>query len=354
MSTRQRQRPAGDSATVKHRTPRGKNSPISPYLWKHTKTGYYYIIYVSAEGKKSRQTTGTRNPDEAADQLQRLKGLLTAPKPPPEPTIGAILDGYIQAGGKRGEFASPETARHTAAALKAFFAPFLPGDISTPLMKRYSVHRGKKPATIAREVQILRAALRWAVAERWITAAPTVPMPVRGTPPRDRWLTRDEADRLVASCDAPHVRLFVILALNTAKRSGAILGLRWGDIRDGMIDFGHARGNKRRGSVPMNEAVRRALDEARELATTQYVIQYRDDRVRSIKNGFKAACRRAGIEGVTPHILRHTAATRLAMAGVSMDEISRLLGASIAITERTYAKYHPDYLRRAVDALSAG
>jgi integrase len=54
---------------------------------------------------------------------------------------------------------------------------------------------------------------------------------------------------------------------------------------------------------------------------------------------------------VTPHTLRHTAATWAAMAGVPMDEIARLLGASVTVVEKIYAKWHPEYLRRAVQAL---
>jgi len=43
----------------------------------------------------------------------------------------------------------------------------------------------------------------------------------------------------------------------------------------------------------------------------------------------------------------------MAMAGVPMADIARVLGhKSVRKTERVYAKYHPDYLRSAVDALS--
>jgi hypothetical protein len=43
----------------------------------------------------------------------------------------------------------------------------------------------------------------------------------------------------------------------------------------------------------------------------------------------------------------------MAMAGIPMEDIARVLGNSLAITERVYAKYHPDYLRKAVEALEA-
>ena len=39
-------------------------------------------------------------------------------------------------------------------------------------------------------------------------------------------------------------------------------------------------------------------------------------RIGNIKKGFGAACKRAGLENVSPHTLRHTAATRLMQAGI--------------------------------------
>ena len=43
----------------------------------------------------------------------------------------------------------------------------------------------------------------------------------------------------------------------------------------------------------------------------------------------------------------------MAMAGVSMEETERLLGhRDVRVTWRIYAKYSPDYLRGAIDALS--
>jgi hypothetical protein len=67
-------------------------------------------------------------------------------------------------------------------------------------------------------------------------------------PSLDRWLKRDEAVRLVAGCGDFHVRLFVLLGLQTAARSAAILGLPWdgAEFDCGRLDYGTGRGNKGR------------------------------------------------------------------------------------------------------------
>lgn len=60
---------------------------------------------------------------------------------------------------------------------------------------------------------------------------------------------------------------------------------------------------------PTAGRVYEALKEAKTVATSEYVIEWQGQPVRSVKKGFAAACERAGIQGATPHTLRHTAAT---------------------------------------------
>jgi integrase len=217
--------------------------------------------------------------------------------------------------------------------------------------------RRKKPTsdgTIIRELVTLRAALNWAHGERWITEIPTIETP-RQPAPRDRWLSREEADRLLASA-APHVLTFLALCLYTGARAGSVLELTWDRINltSGLIDLGRAPGGKGRAVVPIAARLLPILTEARAMATCTYVIEYGGKPVASVKTGARAAARRANLHGVTPHILRHTAATWMAMAGVPMFDIARVLGhKESATTERVYAKHTPDYLRRAIDALSA-
>jgi integrase len=121
-----------------------------------------------------------------------------------------------------------------------------------------------------------------------------------------------------------------------------------------LIDLGVAPGGKKRAIVPIAGRLVPFLTEARKMATCRYVIEHGSAQVASVKTGTRGAARRAGLPGVTLHILRHTAATWMAMAGIPMAEIARVLGHSDSrITERVYAKHSPEYLRRAIDALSA-
>lgn len=208
--------------------------------------------------------------------------------------------------------------------------------------------------TVRREIAVLRAALSWAKRERWITEAPYIEMPPR-PPPRERWLTREEVAEITRAASSPHIRLFIVLAYHTAARMGAILDLTWDrvDFEHRLITYdwpGRRASKKRRATVPINTAALAALQEASLVAVSDHVIEFRGHSVASIKTGFAAACRRAGISG-NPHMLRHSAATHMVMAGVPMVEISRMLGATVAMVEQVYGKHSPDFLRRAVDAL---
>jgi integrase len=146
---------------------------------------------------------------------------------------------------------------------------------------------------------------------------------------RKAWLTRERAARLIRAARTPSARLymplFVLLGIYTGRRKEAILSLRWHqvDLAAGLIDFespGRKQTNKRRGAVRILPRLLPHLRRARKRGTDLgYVLHRSGERILDIKKGFSAACTRAGLEGVTPHTLRHTAATWLMQRGTPMQ-----------------------------------
>ena len=210
---------------------------------------------------------------------------------------------------------------------------------------------GKAPSTVKTELEALRACLRW----HYGREAPIITAPAPSKP-RDRFLTRQEADELLKHIDTPHVRLFVVVALVTGARMGAILDLTWDrvDFSHGTIDFrpvGKNVTNKRRTVVPMNRRAREALEQARKAALTHNVIEYGGKPVASVRKAVAAAARRAKVP-CSPHVFRHTAGVWMAQADVPMQKIAQYLGhTSTRVTESVYARYSPRFMADAAAAL---
>jgi integrase len=78
-----------------------------------------------------------------------------------------------------------------------------------------------------------------------------------------------------------------------------------------------------------------------------YVIHRNGERIGDIKKEFEAAAKRAGLDDVTPHTLRHTAETWIARGGqTSLDDAADYLAMSLETLRRVYRHHHPEFLRK--------
>jgi integrase len=76
---------------------------------------------------------------------------------------------------------------------------------------------------------------------------------------------------------------------------------------------------------------------------------------RPLRKAFKHAVRLAKLEGgITPHTLRHTAATWLMQRGVDLWQAAGFLGMSVETLERNYGHHHPTYMQEAARAIGYG
>jgi len=106
-------------------------------------------------------------------------------------------------------------------------------------------------------------------------------------------------------------------------------------------------------TVPLNSILREALE--RQIARThgEYVFTKRNGSpYRSIKTAFDNACKRANLEGVTPHTLRHTFASRLAMSGVDLRTIQELGRWKELKKVERYAHLSPSHKAEAVERIA--
>lgn len=338
-----------------------KRNPGARLEWREDRSLWEIIWY--ERGQRKRKSTGTDDRREAALRLSEHLAALPAgpqrPRDPSERSIAEVLTAYAE--GRGSDVADAERLAYALKALVPFWGELQVGDVTETLCKAYKNQRGKADETVRRELTVLRAAINFDFDHGRLTRPVPVWLPSPGEH-KDRWLTRREAAALIRAARAEprsrrHLPLFILLGLYTAARKEAILSLRWSqvDLERGLIDLnppGRGRTDKGRPIIPIPKRLSTFLRHAQKHTSIGHVVTFHGKPMQDIKRAFAAACRSAALEDVTPHTLRHTAATWMAQAGVPMLVVSRFLGHTDSrTTERVYAHHSPDYLVSAREAL---
>jgi len=249
--------------------------------------------------------------------------------------------------------------------LNSFYGDIHHNLITKKHSQEYLKERNVSPQTIARELNVLSASINFCFNEDVIDEKPKSISIAHNTNVRNRWLTKDEIKRLLKTKSLiknPHIALACKLAVTTAARKEAVLGLttsqiNWGAGQRGIIDFRNNLVNQKpRSVVPVPEAMVSELRKACSKSVLGYVIQSRRGRpVKEVQFVYKKAVKEADLGSeVCFHTLRHTCAVHMAQSGkVSMNELSSYLGhTSTKITEKHYAKFFPEYMLKSSEVAS--
>lgn len=308
-----------------------------------------YAAVRSIDGQTERVSLRTADLQEAKRQLADYVA-----KPVGE-TVAEIVEAYLADKDKTA--IRHKDLRGSWKQAERTFGHLRPDQITRDLCRTYRDARyaaGRKPATVRKELEVVRAGLNFfKKGTQSVFELPPQP------PAKDRFLDKAEARRLMqAARRFSHVRAFIALSLATGARQSALLELTWDRVNFSRRTISLALNDamdeqrKKRATVPMTNRAYRYLRVLHAARTCNHVIEWGGHRVYSVKKGFAAAAVRAGLSDITPHILRHTAASWMAEADVPMFDISRYLGHSdTRVTERRYAKLSPSHLRRAASAL---
>jgi len=338
--------------------------------WRRYSVGKYRLqqlnnraVVIWWEGNhRQRRVLGATNEQEARAQLDAFCKAVGAIEARHSKTVGELFTAYTADRERDGKLV--RTFWESWRALRPRFESLPIDAITADVCRDYAAARLEtvSQGTVWTELTRLRSCINWARKRGVIERAPYVWLPSK-PPPKDRVLTEQEVIRLIEACEAHHVRLFVILAICTGARSGAILDLTWDrvDFDRGTIDLRipeiisplTKKMRKARSVVPMTAEVREALLLAKAGSLSEYVIEWDGQKVAKIRKGFESACRRAGLRDVTPHTLRHTVATWLTEDGVPIEEVSRLIGhRDPNTTRRIYSHPGAETLRPAAEVVS--
>lgn len=243
-----------------------------------------------------------------------------------------------------------------------------------------------KPHTVTKELAYIRAAVKFCADPRRkiIPAefANVLTLPAQA-PARDRWLRTEEIQKLLdaaarmrAATGAKRlsrVERFLWLALETAGRKSAILDLTWGrvDFETNVIRLDvpdRKKTKKRRATVPMSKALRpimeRAFAERLDPRRADGLVMDNKGEVWDLIQQTVLAAglapsqptpikrRKRKATGISPHVMRHTAATHMARRKVPLYIIAEILGNSLKMVAEVYGHHAKDDLQHAVDAIS--
>ena len=319
--------------------------------------------WVIRDGPREVRTGYGPGYSQDADELRQalgnyLTGCISPPSSPTSPDSLMICDALAYYGSEHAPTtADPRRIGTAIAALAPFWGELTVSAIKGATCRRYSAKRGVGQGTVRYELAILRAALRHCEREGYLTNAPVVWLPP-APPGRDRWLTRDEATRLLKAAP-PHLRRFILIGLYTGTRKDAILRLQWTpntegghvDLERGLLYRASAFARQTKKRQPPVRIPRQLLAHLRRWRwlSRQHVVEWRGKPIRKIDRTWAAAS--AGLDYCTPHSLRHTAITWAMQRGVKLADAAGFFGVSMKVLESVYYHAHPDYQASAVEAM---
>lgn len=278
------------------------------------------------------------------------RGAETAPE-----TLGAAFDRYLEVCRTNGGKSDPKyKERHRDRWLKTLGAGFRLdafSDLMIEKHKRLRVAAGKQPGTVNRELVTIKHFLNRCVEWGWLPKRPKIVL-LAEPPPRVRWLTEDERERLAAELALPQraaIRRVCSAALLSGQRLGKVIGLLKSDVDLAarvVTVSDMAKGGKRKTThVPISDALEAVLREAMADAGDDCPYVFTAGRrvkgkkkpytQSGVSSFFAKVCEGAQISDFHFHDLRHDFATTLVRADVSLNVLQKLLGHStMAMTQR--------------------
>lgn len=313
-------------------------------------------------GKKVRAATEQL----AKVELERLQRAYSSDVDPASGSLDRYLEAWLR---DHGPSVRPSTRVSYEGHVRMHISPLL-GGIPVARLRTSDVRRliadriaaGLSPASVHRIHATLRAALAQGVKERALAdnVALGVPLPrVHREPVKA--MTDEDADRVLAAARGTFLEALVELLLGSGLRLGEALGLDQGDVH---LDESYVTVRRSKTKVKATlisddavEALRRHIARLKRRGPSEpvFVGPRTGDRLSTptVSHAFPRLLERAGLERLTPHGLRHGAATLMLAAGADMKTIQEQLGhESMTTTHRVYAHVAPARRRSAVQLLN--
>ena len=220
--------------------------------------------------------------------------------------------------------------------------------------KAMRLAKGVKPATVNRDLATIKRL--FSLSEHWglveMDRVRKVKL-LKENNERLRYLTANEEANLINACQTPHLRLAVLIALNTGLRKDGVFTLKWSEVDFELNRISKLVKGDKRVYIPLTPALRDALLDAKKgKVLSQYALpspKCAGEPCTDLKRGFSMALRAARIKDFRFHDLRHTFATNFLRRTKDINALREILGHGDLKMTMRYAHILDEHLREAMD-----
>jgi integrase len=273
-------------------------------------------------------------------------------------TLKEILDDFISYA-LINKHRSVERKRIIARHLLEFFGNKKLNHVTPALIERYKAKRinkdGRKPATVNREIAVLKASYNLAIRHQKTTINPMRVVRLLKEENVKLRILSDEEKKVLLDCCTEPLKRIVRFALVTGLRRSEILNLKWEDVdfARNIINIRHTKSGKDR-VIHIRSFIAGIFKACYNNTDGQYVFcNEQKQPYRSINSLFQNIVKKTGLEHFSFHTLRHTAASDMLDMGVDIVTVKEILGHSDLKVTLRYAHSKEANKIQAIDKLSS-
>ncbi len=205
---------------------------------------------------------------------------------------------------------------------------------------------------------VLNRSMRFAVKNNYINRnLPTLELPKNGRAKKVEAITRQEQRIIESVTEKDDLGYVIIFLLRTGLRIGEMLELRWEDfdLEKNLIRVRKSKTSTGIREVPLSRSARLILEYCRSRKKNEFIfLNTKGERLKysSVNRLFIRIRKETGIREFTPHVCRHTFATRMVENKVDYKALSSLLGhKSVSFTLQRYVTTDMEFLKQQINLI---
>jgi len=312
------------------------------------RNGIYYVFYNNARGKRTCISTKSKLKSDAIKFLVGFKDELKKREQNNVILISLqyFINNYLYYSASFHAYKTSKDYKCELGILMRFTNNIQVNEITPKLVNDYLRERGKKSIyTSAKSLRYLRSIFNWAITEKYLIENPCKDIkPIKIPEKQPLFFSETDFQILIKSIDSKDIRDIVIFAVNTGLRLMELITLQWNQInlKDKYLildNINHTTKSKKIRTLALNNRALQILNE-KQFQNDKNVFTINNLKINPdvLSKKFKKYIISSGLNPKLKfHSLRHTFASWLVQRGVSIYEVSKLLGHSNIKTTEIYS-----------------